>query len=490
MPSFDLAKYLTIGSVSQSTTPRSFEGRIESFEKKIDHGQSRQRTPQERSGEATMMTKQDAETVYSSTSRTTAGGSSYRERRTTPWKHREAIVNGIRIHYVEAEPFRRVQSPLADPGSAEAPGQSSSEPTFDGTAQQPPLLLLLHGFPEFYFSWRFQITSFASAGYRVVAPDLRGYNLSEKPGAGYTINTLVEDVRHLILHLTTSDEHPRPHHPPRDKTDKLSRVDDVEAPTRTAPGDVYLMGNDWGGVLASAVASRYPQLVSKLVMVEAVHLAALEGARIQKQTVPYSRITSIGSVIRYCPPVLPELLLSYNRSWLLSNLFCPSTPSQLNRGDDQPSTAATCELPSESVCCAVSTKVPDAAPTSEEDLYRNAMSQPGAVTCMLAYFRYLSTSLKQSRAYDKIRCPVLVVWGAGEDPEHDDDALLAKSHVDVLQLTCELPVELLLIPRTSTTPPRPPRWIHEDEPEKVNQCVLRFLRTRGVMRREMSALSK
>jgi epoxide hydrolase 4 len=442
-----------------------------------------------------MMTPQDAETVYSSPSRRTAGGggggggggSSFRERRTTPWKHREAVVNGIRIHYVEAEPTRRVQSPLADHDSTEAPGQSSSEPASSAPAQ-PPLLLLLHGFPEFYFSWRFQITSFAAAGYRVVAPDLRGYNLSEKPATGYAINALVEDVRLLILHLT-SDEHPQRPHDRSPRQEQPQQDKDMEVAERTDVGNVYLMGHVWGGVLASAVAARYPQLVSKLVMVESVHLAALETARLQKKTPPPSRITSIGSVIRYCPPVLPELLLSYNRSWLLSSLFCPS--AQHKRGENQSSRTAPCELPAEAMCCTVSTtNVPeDAAPhNSEDELYRDAMSQPGAVACMLAYFRCLPTSLKQSRAYEKIRCPVLVVWGTGEDPELDDDAIVAKSHVDVLQGVCELAVELCLIPRTSTAPSRQRRWIHEDESNKVNECVLRFFRTRAVLRRATESL--
>ena len=44
-----------------------------------------------------------------------------------------------------------------------------------------PLVVLLHGFPEFWFSWRLQIAPLAAAGFRVVAPDLRGYNLSSRP---------------------------------------------------------------------------------------------------------------------------------------------------------------------------------------------------------------------------------------------------------------------------------------------------------------------
>ena len=63
--------------------------------------------------------------------------------------HRQAVVNGVRLHYVEAGRGR--------------------------------LVVLLHGFPEFWYSWRRQIPALTEAGFRVVAPDLRGYNQSERP---------------------------------------------------------------------------------------------------------------------------------------------------------------------------------------------------------------------------------------------------------------------------------------------------------------------
>src|SRR3989442_8617538 len=63
-----------------------------------------------------------------------------------------------------------------------------------------PLIVLLHGFPEFWFGWRQQIAPLAAAGFRVVAPDMRGYNLSSRPAgvASYAADKLADDVRRLI----------------------------------------------------------------------------------------------------------------------------------------------------------------------------------------------------------------------------------------------------------------------------------------------------
>src|SRR3981081_3612878 len=79
-----------------------------------------------------------------------------------------AEVGDVRLHYVEAG---------------------------DG-----PLIVLLHGFPEFWFGWRLQIAPLAAAGFRVVAPDMRGYNLSSRPKAvkAYETDRLVADIRGLV----------------------------------------------------------------------------------------------------------------------------------------------------------------------------------------------------------------------------------------------------------------------------------------------------
>src|ERR671936_2023258 len=83
-------------------------------------------------------------------------------------RHRYAVVNGVRLHYAEAEPHA---------GTAK------------GTAR---LFCALHGFPEFWYAWRRQIPALARAGLHVVAPDLRGYAASDKPLGveAYRVSTL------------------------------------------------------------------------------------------------------------------------------------------------------------------------------------------------------------------------------------------------------------------------------------------------------------
>lgn len=403
----------------------------------------------------------------------------YSLRPTTPWKHREAIVNGIRLHFVQAEPSRPVLYPHFDhqsdsfhAGQPTSTFEASNAATTTADAiltipRAPPLLMLLHGFPEFFFSWRYQITAFAASGYRVVAPDLRGYNLSEKPLNGYSINVLAEDVRQLILHVESKEQSSSPN------------GENTKAIGECYKSPVYLMGHDWGGIIAGAVAALYPDVVSKIILVDAPHLAALEKARLQRRTVPPSRLMSIGNFLRFCPPLIPELVLGYNRSWLLSNLFFPASRARCDEDRENLS-----GLPTESICCSFSTATSTStAETLEEELYRDAMSQPGAVTCMIAYFRSLSTSLRQCRAHDKILCPVMVL--AESNSENDCDPALARSHVDCLQETCERPVELFLIQRSRQSDSRHRRcWIHQDESDQVNRCVLQFLRRRGVMRKE------
>lgn len=126
-------------------------------------------------------------------------------------RHREAVVNGVRLHYVEAG--------------------------------EGPLVVLLHGFPEFWYAWRHQIPALAGAGFRVIAADLRGYNLSAKPQdiASYRMHQLVDDVLGLIRHAG------------------------VERAT--------VAGHDWGGVIGWRLGMDHPEALERLIVLNAPHPA-------------------------------------------------------------------------------------------------------------------------------------------------------------------------------------------------------------------------
>jgi pimeloyl-ACP methyl ester carboxylesterase len=141
----------------------------------------------------------------------TGGPSDGQSSETDDWTHGQAVVNDVRLHYVAA-------------------GDEAD-----------PLVVLLHGFPEFWYSWRRQIPALAEAGFRVVAPDMRGYNRSEKPrGVGsYRPDVLVADVSGLVEYF------------------------DCE--------QARVVGHDWGGLVAWATAIRRPAVVEKLTVLNAPH---------------------------------------------------------------------------------------------------------------------------------------------------------------------------------------------------------------------------
>ena len=108
-------------------------------------------------------------------------------------------------------------------------------------AGEGPLVVLLHGFPEFWFGWRRQIPALAEAGFRVVAPDMRGYNLSSRPAdvAAYGTDLLAADVRDLI----------------RERGEDRA----------------FLVGHDWGGSVAWATATNHPEVVERLAILNCPH---------------------------------------------------------------------------------------------------------------------------------------------------------------------------------------------------------------------------
>lgn len=101
-------------------------------------------------------------------------------------------------------------------------------------------LLLLHGFPDFWYGWKSVIPKLKEK-YRLIIPDMRGYNLSDKPKGmqKYRIDLLIEDIGGIIKNLNL--------------------------------GKVYLAGHDWGGVVTWVFAEKYPDLLKKIAILNAPH---------------------------------------------------------------------------------------------------------------------------------------------------------------------------------------------------------------------------
>jgi pimeloyl-ACP methyl ester carboxylesterase len=131
-----------------------------------------------------------------------------------PWTHRMVRANGIALHVAEI-----------------------------GTG---PMVLMLHGFPQFWWTWRQQLVDLADSGFRAVAVDLRGYGASDKPPRGYDAPSLAADIAQLVRAL--------------------------------GERDTVLVGNDVGGLLAWTVAALHPRVVRRLVVLGAAHPLRLRSA--------------------------------------------------------------------------------------------------------------------------------------------------------------------------------------------------------------------
>jgi pimeloyl-ACP methyl ester carboxylesterase len=166
-----------------------------------------------------------------------------------PWTHRVVRANGIALHVAEL-----------------------------GTG---PLVLLLHGFPQFWWAWHRQLIDLADAGYRAVAVDLRGYGGSDKPPRGYDAPNLAADIAGVITSLGESE--------------------------------AMVVGTDVGGLLAWTVAATQPRAVRSLVLLGAAHPLRLRSAirrdRAQRHASGYALKT-------FQVPRRPEHLLARDSFWV------------------------------------------------------------------------------------------------------------------------------------------------------------------------------
>lgn len=170
---------------------------------------------------------------------------------TGPWTHRFVSANGSRFHVVEA-------------GAG-------------------PLVLFLHGFPEFWWAWHTQLVAVADAGFRAVAVDLRGYGASDKPPRGYDGYTMAADVTGLIRALGE----------------------------RTAT----LVGAGYGGMLAWTTAAFHPRLVYRLVVLAAAHPLRARSAVFSD---PRGQLAATSPMLKFQLPRY-EHVLTRNRAALIGS---------------------------------------------------------------------------------------------------------------------------------------------------------------------------
>jgi pimeloyl-ACP methyl ester carboxylesterase len=156
-----------------------------------------------------------------------------------PWSHRLVSANGTRFHAVESG--------------------------------EGPLVLLLHGFPEYWWTWRRQLPSLAEGGFRAVAVDLRGYGGSDKPPRGYDLVTAASDAAGLIRSL--------------------------------GEANAVVAGHDWGGLIAWTLATYFPKVVRRIAVVSVAHPLRMRAAVLAS---PFGRGRRSGFALGFQLPVLPE----------------------------------------------------------------------------------------------------------------------------------------------------------------------------------------
>ncbi|QLY31368.1 alpha/beta fold hydrolase [Nocardia huaxiensis] len=255
-----------------------------------------------------------------------------------PWTHRDVHANGIRFHVVEAMP---------------AGGTVFTDP-------DTPLVVLLHGFGDFWWSWRHQLTALAERGFRAVAVDLRGYGDTDKPPRGYDGWTLAGDVAGLIRALGHTE--------------------------------ATLVGHAEGGLVCWATAVLQPRVVKAIAVVSSPHPAALKQSVLRDGK---QRKTWLPNFLRYQLPRYPENLLTKDGGAELERLMRKRAGARW---------AAT----------------PDFADTVER--VRTAIRIPGAAHCALEYQRWAFRSQWRpdgarfmETMREPIQIPVLALYG---DQDH------------------------------------------------------------------------
>ena len=216
-----------------------------------------------------------------------------------------------------------------------------------GGAPEDTLIVFLHGFPEYWVSFKSIGAQFAQSGYRVLLPDMRGYNLSDKPKqiAEYTSQKVAEDIVALIDH---------------EKKEKA-----------------IVVGHDWGAQITWTLACNYSERIEKVAVLNVAHPVVF-------QKTLRSNFTQLRN---------SWYMFAFQIPWLAEMVFSAFNFSQFAKAIQN-------SLENESA--------KQDGPGSEH--YVNAWNQKGAFTGMLSYYR-AAVKARDYHFKSPIEVPVLIIWG-------------------------------------------------------------------------------
>ena len=294
------------------------------------------------------------------------------EARSAMIKHEYAEVNGVRLHYA--------------------------------TAGKGKLVLFVHGFPEFWYEWKNQLEEFGNH-YQAVAPDMRGYNLSSKPAEvdQYQVKYMVEDLRALA--------------------EKLGHKKFI------------LVAHDWGGAIAWAFAIAHPEMLEKLVIINAPHPGVFQ--RELKENPDQQKASQY--MLMFRSPQAEQILSANNYATLVQVVLGDGLKRGFFTEDDKKA-------------------------------YIEAWSQPGALTGGLNYYR--AARIGPPSETDKevtnfagaaslvVKAPTLVIWG------EKDTALLTGNLVGLDKFVPDLTIKRI---------PEGTHWVIHEKAEQVNGYIRDFI---------------
>jgi pimeloyl-ACP methyl ester carboxylesterase len=263
-------------------------------------------------------------------------------------------------------------------------------------------VILLHGFPELSYSWRHQLPALSGAGFHAVAPDLRGYGGSDRPAetAAYALPKLVGDLVGLIRALGHESAH--------------------------------VVGHDWGGSIAWVTASRAPERVRSLSILNSPHPVASAEAR----QIPEQQQKSWYMLLFQFAGVAEEWLSANDFANLRRFVFDTAAPGAFSAGD--------------------------------RETFVAALREDGALTAALDYYRANippESWLRPPPDLPPVGVPTMIVWG--EADAYMSPILLERS---VSKVTGPLRVERL---------PGVSHWVQQEAPGEVNRLLVDFLRERS-----------